>query len=209
MTGAIRTVLFLTVLSILIPSGLYAHCDTFAGPVLIEAKSALEKGDVTPLLKWVKPEMEESIRTAFDVALRTRRTDGERADRAFSEHFVRIHREGEGAEYTGIKPIGTDLPPAIVAADRALETGTSRELVEILTKDLLRSLQAKYRQTLEKKRFAEMNVAVGREYVAAYVEYVHYVEALSNLMNESGGHHENVGTAGEAGGWGSCARHGK
>ncbi len=209
MKSVVHVVLFAVMLGVLLPATLQAHCDTFAGPVLIEAKTALEKGDVTPLLKWVKPEMEESIRTAFDVALRTRRTDRETADRTFFEHFVRIHREGEGAEYTGIKPIGTDLPPAIVAADRAIESGSSRELVEILTRDLLRSVQEKYRHTLEKKRVSETSVAAGREYVAAYVEYVHYVEALSNLMNESGGHHDKKKTAGEPGNSGSCARHGK
>jgi len=29
-----------------------AHCDTLEGPVVKAAKVALEKGDVTPVLKW-------------------------------------------------------------------------------------------------------------------------------------------------------------
>jgi len=39
----------------------YAHCDTMSGPVIPEARAALEKGDVTPILKWVKPDGEEEI----------------------------------------------------------------------------------------------------------------------------------------------------
>lgn len=35
-----------------------AHCDTLEGPVIKDAKSALEKKDVTPVLKWVKKDAE-------------------------------------------------------------------------------------------------------------------------------------------------------
>ena len=39
-----------------------AHCDTLDGPVVTEAKVALEKGDVKPVLKWVKTENEDEIK---------------------------------------------------------------------------------------------------------------------------------------------------
>ena len=38
----------------LMPGIAKAHCDTMDGPVVATAKAALEKGDVTPVLKWVK-----------------------------------------------------------------------------------------------------------------------------------------------------------
>jgi hypothetical protein len=38
-----------------------AHCDTLDGPVVTEANVALEKGDVTPVLNWVKAENEDTI----------------------------------------------------------------------------------------------------------------------------------------------------
>jgi hypothetical protein len=37
----------------------YAHCDTLNGPVIQSARTALEKKDVTPVLKWVKKEHEQ------------------------------------------------------------------------------------------------------------------------------------------------------
>ena len=40
-----------------------AHCDTLDGPVVIEAGVALKKGDVTPVLKWVKKAHEDEIKT--------------------------------------------------------------------------------------------------------------------------------------------------
>ena len=48
------TVLALSVLLWCMPGVARAHCDTLDGPVVTTAKAALEKGDVTPLLKWVR-----------------------------------------------------------------------------------------------------------------------------------------------------------
>ncbi len=40
----------------------FAHCDTLDGPVVKDARLALDKGDVTGLLKWVRKERaEESV----------------------------------------------------------------------------------------------------------------------------------------------------
>lgn len=194
----------------LAPGVLLAHCDTFAGPVLLEAQKAMETGDVTPLLKWVKPDREEVITKAFDEASKNRQTDQEKADHAFFEILIRIHREGEGAPFTGIKPAGTELPPAIVAADQALETGSSRALTDLLARDLMAKVRARFERALEKKRSAGRSVALGREYVAAYVEYVHFVEGLSGLLAGEGGHHHEGGepeTSSDP--CSSCDSHGK
>ena len=180
------------------PQPLFAHCDTFTGPVLIEAQKAIETGKVTTLLKWVKPDHEETIKKAFDEALKNRKTDLKKADNTFFETLIRIHREGEGAPYTGIKPAGTELPPAIVAADKALETGTSKVLIELLVKDLAQKVQAKYTKALEKRKSMDKSVAEGREYVEAYVEYVHYVEAISELIADEGGHQHEAERAKDA-----------
>ena len=192
------------------PGILSAHCDTFAGPVLLEAQKAMKTGDVTPLLKWVKPEREGVIEKAFVEALKNREVDREKADNAFFEILIRIHREGEGAPFTGIKPLGTELPPAIAAADKALETGSSQELIDLLARDLVRKVRASYQRALEKKRSAEKSVALGREYVAAYVEYVHFVEALSGIRAGGDGHQQKCGEAKTGSdSCSSCDSHGK
>lgn len=123
-------VLLFTVLS----ENAFAHCDTLDGPVVQTARTALEKGDVTPLLKWVQADDEKEIRTAFQktLAVRTKGAEAkELADMYFFETLVRIHRAGEGAPYTGLKP-GEAVDPAIALADRALETGSVDKLVNVL-----------------------------------------------------------------------------
>ena len=102
------------------------------GPVVKTAQAALEKGDVTPVLKWVKPEHEAEIRDAFQKTLAVRglgKDARDLADKYFFETLVRLHREGEGAPYTGLKPAGA-VEPVMAASDKALEAGSVDELTQ-------------------------------------------------------------------------------
>jgi hypothetical protein len=102
----------------------------------------------------------------------------ELADRYFFETLVRLHRAGEGAPYTGLKPAGRDLGPAIPAADRALEEGSMEQVKALLTDAMQKGLREHYEKALTKKHFRSEDLAAGREYVEAYVEFVHYVERI-------------------------------
>ncbi|MGH7972790.1 MAG: DUF6448 family protein, partial [Limisphaerales bacterium] len=56
----------------LVPQQAFSHCDTMDGPVVLAAKAALAKKDITPVLKWVKPEAEVEIKAAFARTLTVR-----------------------------------------------------------------------------------------------------------------------------------------
>ena len=93
----------------------YAHCDGMDGPVVKAAQAALAKGDVNLVLIWVRKNDETEIRQAFERTVNVRKLSPEAkelADTYFFETLVRIHRAGEGAPYTGLKPAGRDLGPA-------------------------------------------------------------------------------------------------
>lgn len=93
------------------------------GPVILAARAALEQKDITPVLKWVQKDDEGQIKAAFTRTLAVRAKGPEArdlADQFFFETLVRIHRAGEGAPYTGLKPAGTPVEPAIEAADKAI-----------------------------------------------------------------------------------------
>lgn len=168
-----------------------AHCDSLAGPVVADARAALERKDVTPLLKWVRPQDEAQIRAAFDRALAVRQLGPEAkelADNYLFETVVRIHRAGEGAPYTGLKPADSILP-AVQEADKALDSGSIDKLAGALAQHTAQGLRERYARVAKAKPGAAKSVAAGREYVEAYVDYVHYVEALANVVH-GGGHHE-------------------
>src|SRR3990172_7887284 len=158
-----------------------AHCDTMDGPVVILAQKALEKGDVTFVLPWVGKEKEGEILAVFDLAIAVRgkgAKEKELAERYFFETLVRVHREAEGAPFTGLKPAGLDLGPAIPAADKALETGNPKPLLALIEEKIHEGIHRYYVEAMERKKHAGESMEAGREYVQAYVPYLHFVERL-------------------------------
>ncbi|OPZ88003.1 MAG: hypothetical protein BWY76_00180 [bacterium ADurb.Bin429] len=166
------------------PAG--AHCDTLDGPVVADARVALAKGDVTPTLKWVRATDEAEIRAAFQQALKVRGLSADAkalADTYFFETLVRIHRAGEGAPYTGLKPAGSPVEPGIALADDALKTGNAEKLVAAITTEVANGIRKRFTHAAEAKKHAGDSVADGREYVAAYVTFIHFVEGLHTAMS--------------------------
>jgi hypothetical protein len=165
----------------LAPTSALAHCDGMDGPVVKAAQKALETGNVNLVLIWVQQADEAEVRKAFAQALAVRKLSVEAkalADRYFFETLVRIHRAGEGEPYTGLKPAGRDLGPAIPAADNALETRSVDPLLKLLTDAVQKGVRAHFQEALAKASFDKENVAAGRDYVKAYVEFLHYVEQI-------------------------------
>jgi len=174
------------------PSSIGAHCDGIDGPVVKAAKKALETGNVNLVLIWIQEQDEEAIKTAFNKTVEVRKLSPaakELADMYFFETLVRIHRAGEGAPYTGLKPAGRDLGPAIPAADKAVEDGSIRELVKLLTDFVRDGLLEHFEHTSERKKFNPDDVVAGREFVKGYVEFVHYVEQIYEATKKQGHGH--------------------
>jgi len=174
------------------PPRVFAHCDTLDGPVVVDAKAALSLADVNGVLKWVAQEKEDEIRTAFQKTLAVRSKGPEArelADMYFFETLVRVHRAGEGAPYTGIKPTGTDPGPAVTAADRALKQGSVDDLANRMGKLAEAGVRERFTRALEAKEHANHTTEAGREFVEAYVVFVHYVEGLHNTIAGHAAHH--------------------
>lgn len=168
-------------LTFLAPVDVLAHCDSLDGPVVKAAQQALETRNPSLVLIWVKADDEPEVRAAFDQTLLVRVLSPqakELADRYFFETVVRVHRAGEGAPYTGLKPAGRDLGPAIPAADRALDEGRLSPVMTLLSKRMEDGLRRHFEEVVTARRFNPDNVIAGREYVKAYVEFIHYVERL-------------------------------
>lgn len=157
-----------------------AHCDTLDGPVVAAARKALDTGDLNVALVWIRAQDEAEIRAVFAKSRAVRKAGGaakELADLYFFETLVRVHRAGEGAPYTGLKPSGTVEPP-IAAADRAIETGTLEPLARLIDGRIKKGLHANFDAVMTKRKYAPADVEHGRAYASAYVEFVHYAERL-------------------------------
>jgi hypothetical protein len=144
------------------------------------------------VLIWVLKQDEADIKEAFQktVAVRTLSPEArELADRYFFETLVRLHRAGEGAAYTGLKPAGRDLGPAIPAADKAIAEASAASLLQLLTSTLHDGLLEHFEHVMATKTFDKDNVEAGRVYVHAYVSFMHYIEqSYETLKHPAHGH---------------------
>lgn len=165
----------------LMPTPALAHCDGLDGPVVKAAQRALETRNPAVALIWVQEKDEHEIRSAFERTIAVRALNPqarELADRFFFETLVRVHRAGEGAPYTGLKPAGRDPGPAIVAADDAVRGGSVEPVRHLLTVAIHERLRHLFGEVMETKTFGPEDVAAGRMYVNAYVEFIHFVELV-------------------------------
>jgi hypothetical protein len=189
--GIIRTLFAsFTVIGIaaLFSAPVYAHCDGMDGPVIKAAQAALANSDVNLVLIWVRKDDEAEIRQAFERTVNVRKLSPqakELADMYFFETLVRIHRAGEGAPYTGLKPAGRDLGPAIPAADQALKSGDVAPLTNLLVEQMRTGLMDRYKQAMAAKGFKTQDIDAGREYVERYVTFIHYVEGMYEAATRS------------------------
>jgi hypothetical protein len=157
-----------------------AHCDTLDGPVVAAASKALQSGNVNLILVWVQKNDEAEIRRLFERVNAARKAGPEARDLAdmyLFENLVRIHRMGEGAPYTGLKPAGKP-EPAVAAADRSVETGKLEPVANMIFQNMQKGLHGHFDAMMAKKKYKPDDVAAGRSFSSSYVEYVHYVERL-------------------------------
>lgn len=171
--------LFILSLLILSANVTFAHCDTMDGPLVKDAQIALEKNNMNYILKWVQPQYETEIRDAFILAMKVRNLNADArilADKYFFDTLVRVHRNGEGVPFTGVKPAGTPVDEKILAADKSIESGTLSPLKGLVTKEMMPELEARYKKVMSLKDFDVNNVKAGREYIEAYVQFFKFAE---------------------------------
>ena len=177
-------------LTLLLPARLLAHCDSVGGPVAADVRAALAAGDPAAVLKWVGPSKEAELREAFARTLSVRKAGDDAralADTWFLETAVRLHRSSEGAPYTGLKPAGGE-PAFIAKVEGALDAGSIDEFARLVGEHASAGVKARFATALSARREAGKGVAEGRAWVAAYVDLIHYVEAVVGAVHAEAGH---------------------
>ena len=168
-----------------------AHCDSYDGPVIIDARKALETNNPEPVLKWISKKQEKEVISLFNktVALKNgNREIYEVIEKYFFETLVRLHRETEGAPYTGLKAPGT-TKQIIQMSDHALSSGNIDELVTKLNNHIGSVILEKYLKTAELNQKKDELVETGRAFVEAYVDYTHTLEAIHDVLEHGAGSH--------------------
>lgn len=169
------------------------HCDTLDGPVVKAALMALEKENINLILPWIPKEAEAETKMAFEKAMIVRKLGTEAKDLSeywFFETVVRLHRAGEGAPYTGLKPAGLDEGPVVPRAEKAIEEGNYKYVVEFLSHVVEEEIQKRFNHAMNLKKYNENDVEAARKYVEAMLDFILYCHILYTQMTGIGDHRE-------------------
>lgn len=180
----------LALLFALVPFSANAHCDRADGPVVLDAKRALETGNAALLLRWVPSAAEPELRGVFDLARKVRGTSAEArelAERHLFDTAIRLHRAGEGEPFTGLVE-GGEMPEAVRMADEALESGKLAKLEETLAHGLQHGLHERFEKARAARAAADGSVEEGRHFVHDYVEFVRFAERVEAALHGAAHH---------------------
>lgn len=166
-------------ITIMMPLTASAHCDTMEGPTVADGIKAMESNNVNYVLKWVQPEYEKEITQIFNQSMKVKDLSPEAkelSEQYFFGNLVRIHRAGEGAPFTGLKPTGTPIDERVQAADKSIELGNLSPLENMIDKDKIPELKERFENVMALKNFDVNDVDAGRKYIEAYVKFFKFAE---------------------------------
>ena len=89
--------------------------------------------------------------------------------------------------YTGIKD--EPVEPIVALADKALADGSVDDMIKKINGHMAGAIKEKFNKALEAGKNKDKSVEAGREFVEAYVTYMHYVEGIHTAILSAGGHH--------------------
>lgn len=173
------------------------HCDSMDGPVVLAARRALTAGDPTLVLPYVKADAEPELLAAYDrmrAAHDGNPAANELAERYFYETVVRLHRAGEGAPYTGLRPAGEGFGPVIPLVERAIESGSPDEFVAALADTVRAAALERFERVIALQAHAGEGVPAAREYVEEMLGlevWAHHLHGVATAL--AGGHDETTG----------------
>lgn len=163
------------------------HCDTMDGPVVTAARKALENKNANLILPWVPEMAEDELKRSFKKTLIVRELGEEAKDLAdlwFFETAVRLHRAGEGAPYTGLKPSGLDEGPVIPLIEKAIEEDDEvTDIVDFLSSEINDEIEKRFNNVIALKNYDEDDVEAARDYIEAMLELTLYSHHLYEYVN--------------------------
>jgi Family of unknown function (DUF6448) len=196
-----------TLIGLLLTAGLllgtpsaWAHCDSEDGPVANAVQKALDSGNVNLVLPYAPASAEAELKATFAEARKVRvlGPDARKlADRMFLETAIRLHRAGEGAAFTGVKPAGIDYGPMVPAAEKALEAGNLQPIKVLVLEEIDHVLGERLAHIRELRKVASEptdydGVVAARERISAELGFIIFAEGLHQaVLGKTPPHHED------------------
>jgi hypothetical protein len=161
------------------------HREALDGPVVRAARSAVARRDLALVLPYVPRAAEAEVASAFDRTLRVRRQSDEArelADLWFAETVVRLHRAGEGASYTGLKPAGVPPDSATDLAEEAVETDSPVALANFLKAKVEREVERRLLHVEALRAMTDGDLEASRKAVEATLAFEDWAHTTAECI---------------------------
>ncbi len=84
------------------------------------------------------------------------------------------------------------MEPIEAMADQALASGSVDSLTNKVAAHVKKGITERSAKVIEAKKSADKSVEAGREYVEAYITYLHYVIGIHSAVMAKGGHSQGA-----------------
>lgn len=173
------------------------HCDARDGPVALAALEALATRNPNGILRFVPGASEAEMRRVFDAALKAHDAGPDAAHVAqewLLETAVRLHREGEGASFDGLKPAGLDHGPVLPLGEQAIESGDASAVVSLLQDAVGDAILKRFRDAQEMASHDPDDLPAARRYTSAMLEFLvfsHHLHKATQAAHVHEGKHDH------------------
>jgi hypothetical protein len=142
------------------------------------AQMALVTGNVNYVLIWVPEESENTLKNLLEKTCCERSARKNMQNRAIDWYFdtvSRFHSANKGVLYPCLKSGGLDESLIAVKVERAIETGNFEEIIGIIPDTHAADVRERFHHVMDKSNFDRNNIAAGRAYVSAFIDFLTYV----------------------------------
>jgi len=149
------------------------------------AQMALATGNVNYVLIWIPEESDNTLKNLLEKTCCERSARKNMQNRAIDWYFdivSRFYSANKGALYTCLKPGGLDESLIAVKVERAIETGNFEEIIGIIPNTHAADVRERFHHVMDKSNYDRNNIAAGRAYVSAFIDFLTYVHTIRTCI---------------------------
>lgn len=161
------------------------HSNSRDGTLMKAAQMALVTGNVNYVLIWVPEESENTLKNLLEKTCCERSARKNMQNCAIDWYFNTVRRfysANKGALYTCPKPGGLDESLIAVKVERAIETDNFEEIIGIIPNTHAADVRERFHHVMDKSNYDRNNIAAGRAYVSAFIEFLTYVHTIRTCI---------------------------
>ena len=161
------------------------HPHSRNGLLMKAAQMALVTGNVNYVLIWVPEKSENTLKNLLEKTCCERNARKNMQNCAIDWYFDTVCRyfsANKGALYTYLKHGGPDESLIALKVERTIEIGNFEEIIGIIPNTHAADVRERFHHVMDKSNYDRNNIAAGRAYVSAFIDFLTYVYTIRTCI---------------------------